>query len=149
MADLDFITDLSEGTFKVSLTRNPQKVSGNRALLNRFEITFLTRSKAYAMDDGTVYVDNYGGNANDLIANVAVLNNINSISAGISICIERTVKSMQATQSQETPDNERISGAKLLNIYIQDGIIFAIVEVVPVVTDSYEDLITNLPITKR
>ena len=147
MADFDFITDLTKG-FRVSLTDNPQKVSGNRALLNRFEITFLTKTKAYILDDGTVFVDSYGGNANELIVNATAVNDANGIVSNISVCIERTVLSMQSDQDG-VPDNEKISGANLLDIYIQGDSIYSKIEVIPVETDSYEALVTNLPVIKR
>jgi len=95
MADIDFITDLTGGMFRVSLTDNPQKVTGNRALLNRFEITFLTKAKIYLMGDGSYRQDNYGGNGDALVSNPQVINDPNGIVATVSICIERTVSSMR------------------------------------------------------
>ena len=53
MADIDFITDLRE-TFQISLTDNPQSITGNRALLNRFEITLLTKRRKYFSDNRTI-----------------------------------------------------------------------------------------------
>lgn len=150
MADLDFITDLTNGDFKVSLTENPMKVTGNRALLNRFEIVFLTQAKAYLLGDVEApVIDNFGGGANLLISRPTVLNDLNAITGAITIAIERTVKSMQRDQPDNTPDNEKLLSAELLNIYIQDGIIMATVKVDPLLVDSYDTLVTNLPIIKR
>jgi hypothetical protein len=148
MADIDFITDFTDGTFRVSLDDNPKKVTGNRALLNRFEITFLTKTKTYIMEDESVYIDNYGGNSNELIINSSAINDANGIAANISICIEKTVASMQSDQDSGIPDNERILKAGLLNIYIQNGSVYATIEVTPVKYDSYEELSVNLPIIK-
>jgi len=148
MADIDFITDLTGGDFKISFTNNPQKISGNRALLNRFEIVFLTKAKAYVLDDGAIYNDNFGGNGDAIIVNSGSTHDINGIIANIIVCIEKTVKSMQSDQDF-VPDTEKISGAKLLNIYIQSDIIYATIEVIPVEIESYESLITNLPVIKR
>lgn len=148
MADLDFITDLTGGGFKISLTGNPQKVTGNRALLNRFEIVFLTKAKAYLLGE-TPVIDNFGGNADALITKPQVINNANAIIAAISICIERTVKSLLQDQSESIPDNEKIISAELLNMYIQSDIIFATIKVNPVQVDSYDVLVTNLPVIKR
>lgn len=150
MADLDFITDLTSG-FAISLTNNPQKVSGNRALLNRFEITFLTHSKSYLLGDnpGSTYIDNYGGNADVLVTTPQILNDPGAITATLSVCIERTVQSMQRDEPENTPENEKIDSAQLLNIYIQNDIIMATIQVFPVETDSYASLVTNLPVIKR
>lgn len=147
MADLDFITDLTGG-FMVSMTDNPKKVTGNRALLNRFEIIFLTKSKAYLLGE-TPVIDNFGGNADVLVTKPQVLNDSNAIIAAISICIDRTVKSMLQDQSESIPDNEKIVSAELLNMYIQNDIIFATIKVNPVQTDSYDVLVSNLPVIKR
>lgn len=151
MADLDFITDLTNG-FQVSLTENPQKVTGNRALLNRFEITFLTRAKYYLLgevDSGDYFFDNYGGNADLLLVKPQVLNDPSGIVAAISVSIEKTVQSMKQTEPSGTPNNEKLDRAELLNMYIQNDIIMATIQVFPVETDTYESLLTNLPVIKR
>jgi len=149
MADFDFITDLRSG-FQVSLTGNPQVVSGNRALLNHFEITFLTQAKVYLLGDNEVtFVDNYGGNADDLVSRPQVLNDPSGIISAISVCIERTVQSMIQDQPENLPNNEKLSGASLLNMYIENETIFAQIQVDPVETDSYEVLIVNLPVIQR
>ena len=149
MADIDFITDLSNGGFVLSLTGNPQKVTGNRALLNRFEVTFLTKIKRYLYDGETYVNDNYGGNADVLISNPQVINDPQGIVSTISIAIERTVSSMVQDQGQSIPPNEKISTAKLLNIYIQNDTIMAQIEVFPVEVDTFESLVSNLPVIKR
>jgi len=149
MADFDFITDLRSG-FQVSLIGNPQVVSGNRALLNHFEITFLTQAKVYLLGDNEVtFVDNYGGNADDLVSRPQVLNDPSGIISAISVCIERTVRSMIQDQPENLPNNEKLSGASLLNMYIENETIFAQIQVDPVETDSYEVLIVNLPVIQR
>jgi len=149
MADLDFITDLRSG-FSISLTDNPQKVSGNRALLNHFEITFLTQSKIYLMgDDERVFLDNFGGNAEVLVTKPQVLNDPSGIVSSISVCIERTVQSIIQDQPSNLPNNEKLDNAKLLNMYIDNGIIYAQIQVNPVESDTYDTLVTNLPVIKR
>ena len=149
MADLDFITDLRSG-FEISLTNNPQKVSGNRAMLNHFEITFLTQAKVYLMGDNQEgFLDNYGGNADSLVTRPQVLNDPNGIISAITVCIERTVQSIIQDEPESLPNNERLQGATLLNMKIENGIIFAQVQVVPVETDGYDTLVTNLPVIRR
>ena len=150
MSDLDFITDLRNGDFKVSLTDNPQSVSGNRVLLNRFEITFLTKIKMYFLgDSGAPVIDRYGGNGEDLITSPQVINDPQGIMAKLTIAIEKTVDSMKSDEPNTIPDSEKISGAELINMYIQNGIVFAKIKVDPVEIQSYNYLISDLPVTKR
>lgn len=149
MADLDFITSLETG-FSISLTNNPKKVSGNRALLNHFEITFLTQSKLYLVGtDESAFVDNYGGNADILVTRPQVLNDQSGLVSAITVCIERTVQSILQDQPESLPANERLASATLLNLSVENGIIYAQVQVLPVETDNYETLVTNLPVIKR
>lgn len=149
MADIDFITDLSRG-FEISLTNNPRKVTGNRALLNHFEITFLTQAKVYLLGvNADAFLDNYGGNADALITRPQVLNDPDGIVSAITVSVERTVQSILQDQPESLPNNEKLDTAALLNMSIQNGIIYAQVQVVPVETDSYGALVTNLPVIKR
>ena len=149
MADLDFITDL-RGGFQISLTGNPRKVVGNRALLNHFEITFLTQSKFYLIgNDERAFIDNYGGNSDALLSRPQVLNDPTGIVSSLSVCIERTVQSIIQDQPANLPNNERLDSAQLLNMYIESGIIYAQIQVNPVETDGYDILVTNLPVIKR
>ncbi len=149
MADLDFLTDLRTG-FNVSFGDNIKKVAGNRALMNRFEITFLTQHKGYLLgESNSQFVDTYGGNGNVLVTQPQVLNDPEGIASTVSVCIERTVQSMQQTEPPSTPNNEKLEGAQLLNIYIQNGIIMATIQVFPVEVDDYESLLSDLPVTIR
>lgn len=149
MADIDFITDLRNG-FEISITDNPQKVTGNRALLNHFEITFLTHAKLYLFGESAdPFIDNYGGSADILITRPQVLNDPNGIISAISVCIERTVSSIKQDEPPSLPDTEKLDTAQLLNMYIESGIIFAQIQVEPIETETYDVLVTNLPVIKR
>jgi len=147
MADIDFITDLSGGSFTVSLTDNPDKVIGNRALVNRFEITFLTKSRTFIF--GNQYVtDPYAGNAQKFINQPQVLNNLQGISSSIATAIDLTVQSMLNDQPGSLPDTEKISRAELISLDVVDGSISAVIQITPVETESYDALRLNLPIIK-
>ena len=149
MADIDFITDLRSG-FEISLTSNPRQVTGNRALLNHFEITFLTQAKVYLLGgDESTFIDNYGGSADILLVRPQVLNDPNGIISAISVCIERTVESIKQDEPVGLPDTERLDAAQLLNMYIENGIIFAQIQVEPVETETYDVIVTNLPVIRR
>jgi len=47
------------------------------------------------------------------------------------------------------PDTERLDAAQLLNMYIENGIIFAQIQVEPVETETYDVIVTNLPVIRR
>jgi hypothetical protein len=147
MADIDFITDLSSGYFVITLGDNPTSVVGNRALVNRFQITFLTTSRSFVL--GNQYVtDSYGGNAQKFVNQPQVLNNLQSVSAAVATAIELTVKSMMDDQSASMPDTERIASANLESLDIVGGLVSAVINIVPVETESYDVLKLNLPITR-
>jgi len=147
MADIDFITDMTEG-FQISLTDNPRKVSGNRALLNRFEITFLTERRVFYTDTDKVQ-DNFGGNANSLIGKPQVLNNLDAIAASITLVMKETVRCMQLDEPNGLPDTEKIEKAELIGIDVIDDVVTAQMRVYPVEAETYGALEFNLPIIKR
>jgi hypothetical protein len=145
--DIDFITDLSNGQFMISLGSNPSGVSGNRALLNRFEITFLTKRKQYIFGD--IYVtDTFGGDASKFINKPQVLNNIKSIAVSLTSAIDQTVDSIINDQPDNLPDTERLSSAELISVDVVGDMVTASIEVMPVEVESYDLIRLNLPITK-
>lgn len=145
--DIDYITDLTKG-FQISIGDNPQGVSGNRALLNRFEITFLTQTKRF-LSNGRIITDNYGGDADNFVNKPQVLNDPQSIAAGISIAVDKTVESMKQDEPIGIPNTEKLNSAELVDLYIADGIIYAQVQVNPVEAEPFANLMFNLPIIKR
>lgn len=145
--DIDFITDLSTGEFRIALGPNPKAVSGNRALVNRFEITFLTKKRQFILGDKFV-TDNFGGDADKFINRPQVLNDLQSIAASLAIAIDQTVKSILDDQEQSIPDTERLESAKLITLDVVDDIITATIQVMPVVVESWDLIQLNLPIKK-
>ena len=144
--DIDFITDLGSG-FNVSITNNPQQVSGNRALLNRFEITFLTMRRIYNLGD-TVAQDDFGGDAKKFIDTPRVLNDRQGISAAVSVAIDQTVESLKNDEPAGIPDTEKLDSAELLSLDIVNDMITAVIQVNPVEVEFYDALQFNLPITR-
>jgi hypothetical protein len=145
--DIDFSTDLSGGSFEITLTDNPRNVVGNRALVNRFELTFMTKSRTFIL--GNQYVtDSYGGNAQIFIDRPQVLNNLQSVSAAIATAIDLTVQSMLNDQPASIPDTEKLSSAELISLDIVDDMVNAVIEIHPVQVESYDILKLNLPITR-
>jgi len=147
MADIDFITDLS-GNFEISLSENPKSVSGNRALLNRFELTFMTKRRAFDIG-GNVVLDKFGGDATKFISVPRVIADEQGISAAISVAIDQTVDSLKGDDPGHLPDTERIDRAELLSLDVIGDVVTASIRVVPVEAESPGDLEFNLPITRR
>jgi hypothetical protein len=147
MADIDFETDL-RGGFQISLSDNPKSVKGNRALLNRFELTFLTARRRYLLGNNAV-TDTYGGDAEKFVSVPRVLNDTQSISASLSIAIDQTIKSIQEDETANIPDTEKLQGAELVTLDIVSDIVTATIRVHPVELESFEALEFNLPVTRR
>lgn len=145
--DIDFTTDLRSG-FEISLTSNPKGVTGNRALLNRFELTFLSKRKDYNLGGSTMIQDNYGGDASKFIGVPRVLNDTQGISAAVAISIDQTVESMKNDEPENLPDTEKLDSAELSRIEVINDIVTAIIKVNPVEVESYDVLQFNLPITQ-
>lgn len=146
MADIDFITDPTD-TFAISIGDNPQPVIGNRALVNRFEITFLTKTRTYLFGERTV-VDGYGGNADRYLNKPQVLNNTQSIAAAIQACIDATVRSIEIDSPQGIPDTEKLQKAELISLNILNDVIYAVVRVYPIEVEDFNALDFRLPITR-
>ncbi len=146
MADIDFITDIS-GQFQISLSNNPQKVSGNRSLLNRFELTFLTARKQFLY--GSEFIpDNYGGDAAKFMNKPRVLSDPQAISASLSVAVDQTIKSMQADEPSWIPDTEKIENAEIVSVEIISDVITAKIRIYPIEVEPYANLEFNLPITR-
>ena len=146
--DLDFTTDLTS-SFEISLGDNPQTVSGNRALVNRFEIILLTKTRRYALSDGTVTVDNFGGDADKYINRSNVLNDPQSIAASVETAIQQTTRSILSDQPSSIPNTEKLSKAELTSLNVVGDVVFAVIRIYPVETEPYANLVMNLQITKR
>jgi len=144
MAEIDFITEIGGG-FGINLD-GAGIVSGNRALLNRFTITFLTEQKSFTYD-GSVEVDTYGGNSLRYLGNGAVLSNLSAIGASVSAAIEDTAKSIMSNQDGALK-TERLSSANLEDLVVMGEVITAKVNVVPEEIEPWVDISLNLPITR-
>jgi hypothetical protein len=142
--DIDIQTTIGK-QFSISFGEAPQMVSGNRALLNRFEIIFLTNAR-FVEEGDTVFLDSFGGNAYRLIDRPQVLNDPRNISLSVAVAIEQTVKSILSDQPPTAPNTEKLESANLLGLSIVDGVIMASIQVIPVETQVFSDLMFNLPI---
>jgi len=145
--DIDFITDLTNG-FEISLSDNPQAVTGNRAVLNRFQITLLTNVQRYILD-GESISNGFGGDIGKYVGVPHILDNPQSIGVAISTAIDMTVKSMKSDEPDRIMDTEKILGASLISVETSGDTVSVVIEVIPVVVETFSDLIVRLPIVKR
>jgi len=148
MADIDYITDFSNGIFEITLGDNPTAVTGNRALMNRFEVTFMTKTRSFIYRN-QLLMDNYGGNAPTFVDQPQVLENTQGIATAIAAAIDLTVQSILNDQPVNIPDTEKLSSAELISLDAVDDMIGATIEIHPVQYETSEALRLNLPITKR
>ena len=144
--DIDFITDFSSGAFQITLGDNPQSVMGNRKLVNRFEITFLTALRQFVID-GRAVTDNYGGNAPSFINKPQATNDLQGITASLNVASDQTVQCILAEQQQKNiPDTERLISAELVSVDVIGDTVSATIKINPVTVESYQDLIFNFPV---
>jgi hypothetical protein len=145
MADIDFKINTEEG-FTISLDGVSGGVTGNRALLNRFQIAFMTNIRAFLNVDGGVESDNFGGDAPKFLGTSIAVNNTSVIAASLLNAISTTVASLKSTEDASIPGTERISSASLDSLNVLGDVVSANIRVVPVETQSYSDLIFSLPV---
>jgi hypothetical protein len=153
--DIDFIRNQYDPvtggpatSFEITLGDNPLPVTGNRALLNRFELTLMTKRRLFVMG-GVPVVDSYGGDATKFINRPTVLADTQSIAAALATAVEQTVQSMIVDdQGSNLDDTQKIVSAQIISIDMVSDTVTATIQVIPVKTERFEDLIFNLPITK-
>lgn len=146
--DIDFLTDLSK-SFDIAFDNTPSIASGNRALLNRFEVVMLTGYRQFQDQYGDVAFDNFGGNAPEVLGIPRSINNIQAVTGSIGVIIEQTIEALKNDQWQNIPDTEKLKDATLVNVLEHNGVIEAIIDVIPVEAEVYTDLQFRLPITRR
>jgi len=144
MADIDFFRTDDE-SFTVSLGDNPQKISGNRSLVNRFEIIFLTTSRRFLWG-GSVVIDDFAGDADKYINRPQSLNDLQGIATSVATAIDKTVQSLKSDQPDTLPNTEKLDRAELSSIDIVEGIVYATIRVFPVEVEFYDALVFNFPI---
>ena len=144
MPDIDYIRNINGG-FAISFNENSKKAVGNKALANRFEITFLTSSKKYLLGD-TVVTDDYAGNADKFVGHILSLNNEQSIASSMTLAIDRTVESILENQADVTNPKERLVSAELIDISIEYDTVYAKIELTPEEYENYYPLYYSLPI---
>lgn len=133
----------------VSVLDSPSQCYGNVAMSNRFRALFLKSQYTLRDSNGNVEYDPIGGNGSRFIGVNQVLGEDQALIGAISIAIDETVESMIATETDNMPDEEKISSATLSDLYIEQGVVVAEIELVPKKVESVEDLQLRVPIVKR
>lgn len=144
MPDIDYIRNINGG-FYISFNETSRKAVGNKALANRFEITFLTSSKKYLLG-GQVVTDDYAGDASKFVGQSHSLNNTQSIASSMTIAIDKTVESILENQGDVTDPKERLVSAELIGLEVEGDTIYAKIEVVPEEYENYYPLYYSLPL---
>ena len=142
--DIDFSTTLGTD-FVLSIDGGGQVVTGNRALLNRFELTFLTSPMSFTWN-GVSESDGFGGDAMSTIGSPRVLNDTQAIAASVQAAVNATVTSLESDQAG-LPATEQIGSAAITSLDVVSGVVVAGITVVPVETQAWSVLSLNLPIT--
>lgn len=146
--DIDFHTTLGN-TFAVGVPASAGSVSGNRKLLNRFEIVFMTdRIEFGPASDPLKESTGFGGNANKLMRSGLVLSNPQAIVSVLQTCVDLTVESLKSTETDTDPATERIQSASITELNIEGVEVKAKIQVVPLETEAWVDMVLNLPITR-
>ena len=134
MPDIDYTVNIDSG-FSVSFSNEPRKATGNKALANRFEITFLTTSRTY-LEGGNNVTDSFGGDADKIVGNSSSLSSRQGIASSVNIAIDKTVESILGNQSDITDTTERLISASLVSLDVKGDTVYSKIELVP---EKYED----------
>lgn len=153
--DLDF--GHNQETGEIFIDPNMQSVSGNRALVNLFQCTLLTKVKQYTESSfdsttGTVaskiVIDSFGGDAEKYLTAPSVSNTVQGVAAAMSTSISQTIQCIKDNQDNQTPNTEKLLNAKLNSLDIINGIVTAVIEIIPVEYETWGQLMLNLPIVR-
>jgi hypothetical protein len=145
--DIDFNTILNENEFYVEPSLN--SVSGNRALINRFEIILMTNWRQYRYEGSDESVlDSFGGNAFNTASDVKNITDETSITASMSVVVQNTVDSIKLDEHDGIPDNERISSANISNVYVSGDTIYTDIDIKPIEKEDIINTNISIPIAK-
>ena len=110
--DINFVNNISQEDFDITITENPLSATGNKLLANIFEITFLTDTSDTALSNG------YGGNGLNIIGSNYNSNDTQSTSALVKIALDNTVRAMREDQDETlSPATELLESAEIISIY--------------------------------
>jgi len=145
--DIDFSTTLDVKNNTISIEPGTKAVSGNRALLNQFEIVMLTKWKKFFYPETKQVTEvRFGGNSSASSSSLHATDKT-SIMAAMTASIRNTVQSIQLEQSNlSLPDTEKLDSATLEALDTYGDQVVSVINVVPVETEPQVDLKLNLPV---
>lgn len=145
--DIKFSNFFDSG-FEVGFGNVVDSVSGNRLLVNRFEIAMFTNPTYYQTTSGVEY-DGFGGGMSSLLESPISVNNIQTIAAVLTTCIDNTVQSIISTTPDTSPNTEKLRSAELSFVGASGDTVVATVNVVPMELESSDQLLIQIPISSR
>lgn len=127
LMDINFTNVKINGDFSVRIDDIPTAVSGNRALANIFEVTFLTN-----LNDSLLSY-NYGGDGVGVVSKSYDPNDLQSIAAAVKVACDSTVLVMQADQTadQSIPPTEKIVSAKVITVNKTADSVYVSIDIIP------------------
>lgn len=140
MADINFSNINDNGEFSIGVDNGSKAVTGNRYLANRFQITFLTKSKLYIYGDGNKESDGYGGGVQAYAGTERALDNPESVMASMSIAVDKAVDDIKSDQKSSDP-TERIESASVLSVDIAGTTVYSTIKIVPEKMQTINDLL--------
>lgn len=147
--DIDFHTLVDIISNDVSIDVGNQAVSGNRQLMNQFEVVFLTSWKDfYSPEADSTNTDSFGGNFLGISGSMNT-GNPQSVMSSIKVAVDNTVASIRAEQENMDLDKtELLQNAEIESLDIVKGMVFCKIRVTPQQVQSAEELILDLPVIK-
>ena len=148
MSDID-IFSINENGFEMTTGESESLVSGNRALLNRFQITFFYEDMNIVSDTGETIYDEYGGRAFSMIGSPRALRNTSSITASITAAMNNTAESIKLNTDETALNTERLDRVELDSVLAVGDTVTAVINVYPVELETLDVPSFNIPITSR
>ena len=149
MSDINIFPTNVDGDFTVSIGTTASECSGNKALLNRFQIIFFDEGLNFQAEDGTVISDDFGGRAKSILGTGRSLVNDDVVRAAMVVTIKNTVSSLIGSTDDATPATERLKSATLAGVEVVGDIVTAVIEVIPEELDSSTIPEFKLPLIGR
>jgi hypothetical protein len=145
--DLGFFSE-GEG-YNISFGDSHGIVSGNKLLVNRFQITLFDEGMFFETSDGEKIEDDFGGRIIGLIGTPKTLSDIGSIKASLYAAVKNTVDSIKSDEEDEGDGTEMLEDATVESVSVVKDVVVAVIRIKPVKIDGSSNLYINIPIVGR
>jgi len=129
--DIDLNYTVDDGLYERNLGDTYNTITGNRALLNRFQITMFSEGNSYVDNNGNVVTDDFGGRFMSMIGDKNSLTNTQGMIVSMTAVIDNTVKSLKSDELN-LPNTEKIDSASIKELQKDGDKISVIIDVTPV-----------------